>query len=127
MNNLKFDRARFDAGEMPTRTRDGRKVQWVADTGLERENPIIAIIEGDIVSTDYTRDGKFWADAEHDDCHDLVHEPRSRKLEIAVYRHPSNGGIYTVTSDAHDDFEAFVDRVNKAGRLLQVLEIEVSE
>lgn len=38
MSELKFDRARFDAGEMPVRTRNGTKVRWCAATGLSDED-----------------------------------------------------------------------------------------
>ena len=60
MTELKFDRARFEAGEMPTRTRCGWKVLWCADSGLDIDYPVAAVIvpdSGDPRMGEYTRDG----------------------------------------------------------------------
>lgn len=121
---LKFDRARFDAGEMPTRTRDGRRVLHVHDSGLDVEWPIVAWVEGSAFPNIYTSGGSPFKSG-RENALGLVHEPRVRNLKVVVYLHQSTGEIYVVTSDHHDDFEAFVDRVSRAGRLLQLLEVEV--
>lgn len=125
-NELKFDRARFDAGEMPTRTRNGLRVLWCADTGVDIERPIVALIEGDQNASNYTRSGRFWDDTEPS-RNDLVHEPKMRKVRIAVCRDPSDDETtLTVTSDSKGvDFDVFLSAVRKNGRLLHLLEVEV--
>lgn len=127
MSELKFDRARFDAGEMPTRTRDGRKALWVGNSGLDIEYPIVAIIKV-FGSADYTRDGKYCSDGTLN-LLDLVHEPKTRTIKIAVClpRDPVTSGVYAITSDHYDDFERIVERVSKEDRLLHLIEVEVPE
>lgn len=125
---LKFDRTRFEAGDMPIRTREGHEVLWCADTGLDREYPIVAIIEGVVGPAGYTRDGKYWSSGTLDTL-DLVHEPKMRTLKIAVCRRrdTATGGAYAVANDQYDDFDEFVARVREDGRLLHLLEVEVPE
>lgn len=125
-DELKFDRARFDAGEMPTRTRDGREVLWCADTGVDIARPIVALIAGDQNATNYTRSGMFWRDTEQSGL-DLVHEQRMRKLRIAVCRGPfDDRNTITITSDSKfGDFDEYIAALRGNGRLLHLLEVEV--
>lgn len=41
----------------PLQTRDGRKVVWVADSGLDVEYPVAAYLDGDSTVECYTRSG----------------------------------------------------------------------
>ncbi len=125
MSEMKFDRARFDAGEMPTRTRNGSRVLWCADSGLDIDYPVVAIIEG-YDSIEYTRDGKAWANGP-DAGHDLVHESKMRTLRIAVCRNIVSGGIYTTDSGINKDFDSYVAERREDGRLLHLIEVEVPE
>lgn len=93
---LKFDRARFDAGEMPTRTRGGDKVLWVADTKLPRTYPLIAIISDGGYPIQYTADGRYDHLA-HNVEHDLVHEPRMKKVNVVLYRMVGGSNTYTTS------------------------------
>jgi len=77
---LKFDRARFDAGEMPTRTRDGRKVLHVHDSGLGRDFPLVAWIEGRLGCDEFTADGRYQVYGEGP--HDLIHEPQKVRVGL---------------------------------------------
>lgn len=126
MTKLKFDRARFDAGELPTRTRDGTKVLHVHDSGLAVGRPIVAWIEGLDAPCSYIASGEFFGSG-LESVLDLVHEPKMRTLKIAVLRGAVRGGIYTTTSDQHDDFDWLVERVSKEDLLLRLLEVEVPE
>lgn len=125
-SELKFDRKRFDAGEMPTHTRCGQKVLWCSDTGLDIERPIVAMIANYGTATSYTRSGTFFIDGERSGL-DLVHEPKTRKLRIAVSRGLFNdGATITMTSDSKiDDFDAYIAALRGNGRLLHLLEVEV--
>lgn len=127
VNVFYFDRSRFEAGEMPTRTRDGRKVLWCADTGLDIERPIVALLAGGNLPTGYTKDGLVLTRG-GETPFDLVHEPKTRKMRIAVCRCPfNNGATITMTSDAGivGGFDTFVTSVRKNGRLLHLLEVDV--
>lgn len=75
---LKFDRARFDAGEMPTRTRNGRTVLRVVDSGLDVPYPLSTWLEGLRRPLSHTHSGR--ANGDHPDPLDLVHEPRKTKV-----------------------------------------------
>lgn len=91
---LTFDRARFDAGEMPTRTRDGRKVLHVhdqrndddyGDYGDTRVYPLVAYIlphgKGTPEVYTHTLEGRWKYGQIHGA--DLVHEP----LGVGVKAH----------------------------------------
>lgn len=84
MKELKFDRARFDAGEMPTRTRNGMKVLHVHDSGLAVTYPIAAWIEDDTFPHSFQTDGHIYSSDEHP--LDLVHEPRMLKITVGCRR-----------------------------------------
>lgn len=126
---LKFDRARFDAGEMPTQTRDGRKVLFCTDTEIGGEFPIVAVLESKSTVPDsymYTTDGRLFNEEDHESVLDLVHEPKTRKLRIAVCRSFCDGYTFTTTSDEdYGDFDTFITDVRENGRLLHLLEVEV--
>lgn len=125
-SELKFDRSRFEAGEIPTRTRDGRTVLWCADTGLDIERPIVALLAGGDLPTGYTKDGLVLTRG-GETPFDLVHEPKMRKLRIAVSRGLFNdGATITMTSDSKTgDFDEYVAALRGNGRLLHLLEVDV--
>ena len=84
MKELKFDRARFDAGEMPTRTRGGAKVHWCAATGLKDEfRAFVAIVGNNSVAVAYDSDGCSVSGCVY---YDLVHEPRMLKITVGCRR-----------------------------------------
>lgn len=125
MKNLKFDRARLDAGEMPTRTRNGTKVLKVFDSGLNVELPIAAWLEGlSWPAFFYQPDGRYSSVHPHD--LDLVHEPKMRKVRVLVYRN-THGGIGAASEEDAKDCGVSIDDLRTEGRLLHVLEVEVSE
>lgn len=120
MPELKFDRARFDAGEMPTRTRDGRKVLKVVDSGLDLEYPLAAWIEKYGVRS-YTRNGFYFNDGRVG-VFDLVHEPKMRKVKVALL---FDNGVPIHCKDVaslDDDHMAFWER---RGMFFKVIEVEV--
>lgn len=96
---LKFDRARFDAGEMPTCTRDGRKVLHIHDSGLDIDFPIVAWVEGS-GCYEYTADGRY---LRHDYCaYDLVHAPQ--KVRVGLCRNEcALSGFVSTTCAAQID------------------------
>ena len=81
---LKFDRARFDAGEMPTRTRGGAKVHWCAATGLKDDfRAFVAIVGNGSMVHAYDSDGCSVSGSVY---YDLVHEPRMLKITVGCRR-----------------------------------------
>ena len=115
---LKFDRARFDAGEMPTRTRDGRKVLHVHDSRLGRDFPLVAWIEGRLGCDEYTADGRYQVYCEGP--HDLVHEPQ--KVRVGLRRNPQTVSGFLPT--AHPDK---IDRWREQGVLVAEVEVAIGE
>lgn len=115
---LKFDRARFDAGEMPTRTRDGRKVLHVHDSGLGRDFPLVAWIEGRLGCDEYTADGRYLV---YGECpHDLVHEPQ--KVRVGLRRNSKTVSGFLPT--AHPDK---IDLWREQGVLVAEVEVAIGE
>lgn len=125
-NELKFDHVRFAAGEMPTRTRNGKQVLHVHDSGLDVEYPVAAWFVGGDLPTGYTKDGLVLAGG-GETPFDLVHEPKMRKLRIAVCRDTlGDRRTITVTSDSKGDyFDVFLTDVRESGRLLHLFEVDV--
>ena len=72
---MEFDKARFAAGEMPTHTRNGKKILWIADCGLDIGYPISVVFEGMPEAKNYTRDGVYHIG--HTSEIDLVHHPKT--------------------------------------------------
>jgi len=124
MSELKFDRARFEAGEHPTRTRDGKKVLHIYDSGIG-DFPIAAWIEGGGTAT-YTRDGKWGMTLDRHPL-DLVHEPKKRTVHIVLCRSALDGAINAITNESFDNFEAVIKRTRDEGRFVAELTHEVEE
>ena len=119
MKELKFDRARFDAGEMPTRTRGGAKVHWCAATGLKDEfRAFVAIVGDNSVVVAYDSDGCSVSGCVY---YDLVHEPRMTKVLGVVYRSPIDNKIHATISPA------FISELRSQGRVLAEHTFEVEE
>lgn len=114
---LKFDRARFDAGEMPTRTRGGHKVLHVHDSGLSVDFPIVAWVEGGGCN-EFTADGRYLA---YGECaYDLVHEPQ--KVRVGLRRNPKTVSGFLPT--AHPDK---IDLWREQGVLVAEVEVAIGE
>lgn len=127
MSELKFDRERFDRGEMPTRTRGGGKVLHVHDSGLDVDYPISAWIDGHARPFSFGRGGSFSRCGQTTDF-DLVHEPKTRKVRVAI-THRDAGGSWAFTEDEARrwgvSFDVRVRQHEGRGDLIQILEVEV--
>jgi hypothetical protein len=57
----KFDLAKAIAGK-PVKTKDGRTLSelHLFSSGIKR--PVVGLVEGDDILTEYTREGKYWLD-----------------------------------------------------------------
>lgn len=114
---LKFSRGRFNAGEMPARTRDGRKVLHVHDSGLDVNRPIVAWIGGGECWS-YLKDGRIHHDRESD--FDLVHEPQ--KVRVGLRRNDRTASGFLPTANPE-----YIDRWREQGVLVAEVEVEVGE
>lgn len=116
---LKFDRARFDAGEMPTRTRDGRRVLRVVDSGLDCLYPLAAWVEGAGAASPFSRDGRFFVrDALSPP--DLVHEPQ--KVRVGLRRNPQTVSGFLPTANPDK-----IDLWREQGVLVAEAEVAIGE
>lgn len=91
MNELKFDCARFEAGEMPTRTRNGGKVLHIYNSGIDCDYPIVAWIKNDygcITTETYNANGYVYYEKDPY-INDLVHEPKIIHRIGNRYQHQS--------------------------------------
>ena len=124
---LKFDRARFDAGEMPTRTRDGRRVLKVFDSGLDVEYPIVAWNEDYDGVCEYTREGLFLTgDYGRPHAFDLVHEPKTRKVRVVLVRSKYTPGKTVAYSGSEiGEVANLIARGRDEGRFIREIEVEV--
>ena len=121
---LKFSRARFDAGEMPTRTRGGLRVLKVVDSGLAVRYPIAAWIAGDdyddcIGPRRYSRDGRYDGPV-FDSPFDLVHEPRKVRVGLRRNSKTVSGFLPTANPDR-------IDLWREQGILVAEVEVDVGE
>lgn len=126
--NLKFSRARFDAGEMPTRTRGGLRVLKVVDSGLAVRYPIAAwIADGDadcIGPRRYSRDGRYGGPMldgpMFDNTFDLAHEPLTVRVGLRRNSKTVSGFLPTANPDR-------IDLWREQGILVAEVEVEVGE
>lgn len=120
---LKFNRARFDAGEMPTRTRGGFRVLKVVDSGLPVRYPIAAWIEdGDadcIGPRRYSRDGRYDGPV-FDSPFDLVHEPEKVRVGLRRNSKTASGFLPTANPDR-------IDLWREQGILVAEVEVAIGE
>lgn len=84
MKDLKFDPARFAAGEMPTLTRGGLPVRIISTDGPSKYQ-IIGIIGNEDVPSCWTKDGRYFVQL-HENENDLVHAPKVEKVRTIWYR-----------------------------------------
>lgn len=120
--NLKFSRARFDAGEMPTRTRGGLRVLKVVDSGLAVRYPIVAWLadEDDYFGPRrYSRDGRYDGPV-FDSTFDLVHEPR--KVRVGLRRNSKTVSGFLPTANPE-----YIDRWREQGVLVAEVEVAIGE
>lgn len=106
MKLLPFDLEKALSGKYKIVTRDNREVDYIHDTGLNINYPIIGHIKEGDFPRNYTKGGKFTVN--YESCHDLFLVEEKKKGWVVIYRNEHFGfvSIRCNTIGAKDQVEA---------------------
>lgn len=111
-------------GVVPTCTRDGTKVVFFVDSGLDVDYPLVAWLEGISYPVSFKRDGKNSTF----DSLDLMCETKPKTVMVALYKkYRDDTHIFSMVENSNKSFDEQVERWSRGGCLVKVETIEIEE